>query len=257
MEGVLSSPKRFTWNSDISGARWTHLTGSHSTERARPRQRTGRKTQERTKDESTMNKLIVATIAGLAGGVVLSTQVAGPLIAQEEGAQLIRLPACSTCSETCSNASARTMSRRFDEAALIEAAINGHAHLARPAFKLPAPARFSTRCRCRPVANSAASALEVHAGRRFRARHHAHGRHARDGGRCGSRGFHKPMSTAPEALLGLTTGTGGGPDARAGRLGNRHHRRSRRGRRSHSTSPSVRDRIRLTAVRSRLEGAPK
>ena len=30
-----------------------------------------------------MNKLIIAALGGIAGGVLLSTQVAGPLIAQE------------------------------------------------------------------------------------------------------------------------------------------------------------------------------
>ena len=33
-----------------------------------------------------MNKLIIAAVCGITGGVVLSTQVAGPLIAQEDRA---------------------------------------------------------------------------------------------------------------------------------------------------------------------------
>jgi hypothetical protein len=38
-----------------------------------------------------MNKLIVAAIAGLAGGVVVSTQVAGPLHRAGTGAKCNRL----------------------------------------------------------------------------------------------------------------------------------------------------------------------
>ncbi|KPQ17443.1 MAG: carboxyl-terminal processing protease [Rhodobacteraceae bacterium HLUCCO18] len=71
-----------------------------------------------------MNKLIVATIAGLAGGVVLSTQVAGPLIAQEEGRNSSVYQQLDLFGDVFERIRSNYV-EEVDEAALIEAAING------------------------------------------------------------------------------------------------------------------------------------
>ncbi len=71
-----------------------------------------------------MNKLIVATIAGLAGGVVLSTQVAGPLIAQEHGRNASVYQQLDLFGDVFERIRSNYV-EEVDEAALIEAAING------------------------------------------------------------------------------------------------------------------------------------
>jgi len=71
-----------------------------------------------------MNKLIVATIAGLAGVVVLSTQVAGPLIAQEEGRNSSVYQQLDLFGDVFERIRSNYV-EEVDEAALIEAAING------------------------------------------------------------------------------------------------------------------------------------
>jgi carboxyl-terminal processing protease len=71
-----------------------------------------------------MNKLIVAAIAGLAGGVVLSTQVAGPLIAQEHGRNASVYQQLDLFGDVFERIRSNYV-EEVDEAALIEAAING------------------------------------------------------------------------------------------------------------------------------------
>src|SRR6056297_3500848 len=71
-----------------------------------------------------MNKLIVATIAGLAGGVVLSTQVAGPLIAQEHGRNASVYQQLDLFGDVFERIRSNYV-EEVDEAALIEVAING------------------------------------------------------------------------------------------------------------------------------------
>ncbi|MDG4647052.1 S41 family peptidase [Roseibacterium sp. SDUM158017] len=71
-----------------------------------------------------MNKLIVAAVGGIAGGVLLSTQVAGPLLAQEE----VRNASVYEQLDLFGDVFERIRSNyveEVDEAALIEAAING------------------------------------------------------------------------------------------------------------------------------------
>jgi carboxyl-terminal processing protease len=71
-----------------------------------------------------MNKLIIAAIGGIAGGVLLSTQVAGPLIAQENRANTSVYEQLDLFGDIFERIRANYV-EDVDEAALIEAAING------------------------------------------------------------------------------------------------------------------------------------
>ena len=71
-----------------------------------------------------MNKLIVAAIGGIAGGVVLSTQVAGPLLAQEEARNASVYQQLDLFGDVFERIRSNYV-EEVDEAALIEAAING------------------------------------------------------------------------------------------------------------------------------------
>ncbi|MCU4652180.1 S41 family peptidase [Roseibacterium sp. SDUM158016] len=71
-----------------------------------------------------MNKLIVAAIGGIAGGVLLSTQVAGPLLAQEEARNASVYQQLDLFGDVFERIRANYV-EEVDEAALIEAAING------------------------------------------------------------------------------------------------------------------------------------
>jgi hypothetical protein len=84
------------------------------------RRRTGR-THEGPKH---MNKLIVAAIGGLAGGIVLSTQVAGPLLAQEEARNASVYQQLDLFGDVFERIRSNYV-EEVDEGALIEAAING------------------------------------------------------------------------------------------------------------------------------------
>jgi carboxyl-terminal processing protease len=71
-----------------------------------------------------MNKLIIAAVCGITGGVVLSTQVAGPLIAQEDRANASVYERLDLFGDIFERIRANYV-EDVDEAALIEAAING------------------------------------------------------------------------------------------------------------------------------------
>ena len=71
-----------------------------------------------------MNKLIIAAIGGIAGGIVLSTQVAGPLIAQEDRANSSVYEQLDLFGDIFERIRANYV-EEVDEAALVEAAING------------------------------------------------------------------------------------------------------------------------------------
>jgi carboxyl-terminal processing protease len=71
-----------------------------------------------------MNKLIVAAIGGLAGGIVLSTQVAGPLLAQEEARNASVYQQLDLFGDVFERIRSNYV-EDVDEGALIEAAING------------------------------------------------------------------------------------------------------------------------------------
>jgi carboxyl-terminal processing protease len=71
-----------------------------------------------------MKKLIYAAIGGIAGGVILSTQVAGPLIAQEDRANASVYEQLDLFGDIFERIRANYV-EEVDEAALIEAAING------------------------------------------------------------------------------------------------------------------------------------
>ncbi|MCT4685285.1 MAG: S41 family peptidase [Roseicyclus sp.] len=71
-----------------------------------------------------MNKLIIAAIGGISGGVLLSTQVAGPLIAQEDRANASVYEQLDLFGDIFERIRANYV-EEVDEAALIEAAING------------------------------------------------------------------------------------------------------------------------------------
>ncbi|MEQ8366890.1 MAG: S41 family peptidase [Roseicyclus sp.] len=71
-----------------------------------------------------MNKLIYAAIGGIAGGVLLSTQVAGPLIAQEDRSNTSVYEQLDLFGDIFERIRANYV-EEVDEAALIEAAING------------------------------------------------------------------------------------------------------------------------------------
>ena len=71
-----------------------------------------------------MNKLIIAAVCGITGGVVLSTQVAGPLIAQEDRANAAVYEQLDLLGDIFERIRANYV-EDVDEAALIEAAING------------------------------------------------------------------------------------------------------------------------------------
>jgi carboxyl-terminal processing protease len=71
-----------------------------------------------------MNKLIIAAIGGIAGGVLLSTQVAGPLVAQESRANTSVYEQLDLFGDIFERIRANYV-EEVDEAALIEAAING------------------------------------------------------------------------------------------------------------------------------------
>jgi len=71
-----------------------------------------------------MNKLIIAAIGGIAGGVLLSTQVAGPLIAQENRANTSVYAQLDLFGDIFERIRANYV-EEVDEVALIEAAING------------------------------------------------------------------------------------------------------------------------------------
>ncbi|MDA0923774.1 MAG: S41 family peptidase [Proteobacteria bacterium] len=71
-----------------------------------------------------MNKLIIAAVCGIAGGVVLSAQVAGPLIAQEDRANASVYEQLDLFGDIFERIRANYV-EEVDEAALIEAAING------------------------------------------------------------------------------------------------------------------------------------
>jgi len=71
-----------------------------------------------------MNKLIIAAIGGIAGGVLLSSQVAGPLVAQENRANTSVYEQLDLFGDIFERIRANYV-EEVDEAALIEAAING------------------------------------------------------------------------------------------------------------------------------------
>ena len=71
-----------------------------------------------------MKKLIVAAVGGLVGGVVLSTQVAGPLLAQEEARNASVYQQLDLFGDVFERIRSNYV-EEVDEAALIEAAING------------------------------------------------------------------------------------------------------------------------------------
>jgi carboxyl-terminal processing protease len=71
-----------------------------------------------------MNKLIIAAIGGIAGGVLLSTQLAGPLIAQEDRANQSVYEQLDLFGDIFERIRANYV-EEVDEAALIQAAING------------------------------------------------------------------------------------------------------------------------------------
>ncbi|AHM03356.1 Carboxyl-terminal protease [Roseibacterium elongatum DSM 19469] len=71
-----------------------------------------------------MNKLIVAAIGGIAGGVLLSTQVAGPLLAQEDARNASVYQQLDLFGDVFERIRGNYV-EEVDEAALIEAAING------------------------------------------------------------------------------------------------------------------------------------
>ncbi|MGP1357476.1 S41 family peptidase [Roseicyclus sp.] len=71
-----------------------------------------------------MNKLIVAAVGGIAGGVLLSTQVAGPLLAQEETRNASVYQQLDLFGDVFERIRSNYV-EEVDEAALIEAAING------------------------------------------------------------------------------------------------------------------------------------
>ncbi|MBF9045710.1 PDZ domain-containing protein [Rhodobacterales bacterium LSUCC0031] len=71
-----------------------------------------------------MNKLIIAAICGITGGVLLSTQIAGPLIAQEDRANASVYEQLDLFGDIFERIRANYV-EEVDEAALIEAAING------------------------------------------------------------------------------------------------------------------------------------
>ncbi|MEY3004779.1 MAG: hypothetical protein RLZZ491_1955 [Pseudomonadota bacterium] len=71
-----------------------------------------------------MNKLIIATLGGIAGGILLSTQVAGPLIAQEARANSSVYEQLDLFGDIFERIRANYV-EEVDAAALIEAAING------------------------------------------------------------------------------------------------------------------------------------
>jgi carboxyl-terminal processing protease len=71
-----------------------------------------------------MNKLIMAAIGGIAGGVILSTQVTGPLLAQEEARSSSVYQQLDLFGDVFERIRS-TYVEDVDEAALIEAAING------------------------------------------------------------------------------------------------------------------------------------
>jgi carboxyl-terminal processing protease len=71
-----------------------------------------------------MNKLILAAIGGLTGGIVLSTQVAGPLLAQEEARNASVYQQLDLFGDVFERIRSNYV-EEVDEAALIEAAING------------------------------------------------------------------------------------------------------------------------------------
>jgi carboxyl-terminal processing protease len=103
-----------------------------------------------------MNKLIVAAIGGLAGGIVLSTQVAGPLLAQEEARNASVYQQLDLFGDVFERIRSNYV-EEVDEGALIEAAINGMLTSLDPHSSYLPPRDFD-RCRCRPAASSAASA---------------------------------------------------------------------------------------------------
>ena len=72
-----------------------------------------------------MKKFLMAATGGTLAGALLTTQVAGPLLAQDDGAQRLASTNSSTCSATCSNASAQQYVEEVEPRELIEAAING------------------------------------------------------------------------------------------------------------------------------------
>jgi carboxyl-terminal processing protease len=71
-----------------------------------------------------MNKLMIAAVGGIVGGVLLSTQVAGPLIAQEDRANASVYEQLDLFGDIFERIRANYV-EEVDEAALIEAAING------------------------------------------------------------------------------------------------------------------------------------
>lgn len=71
-----------------------------------------------------MNKLIIAAIGGIAGGVVLSTQLAGPLIAQENRSNESVYEQLDLFGDIFERIRTNYV-EEVDEAALIQAAING------------------------------------------------------------------------------------------------------------------------------------
>ncbi|MDG3041562.1 S41 family peptidase [Roseicyclus marinus] len=71
-----------------------------------------------------MNKLMIAAVGGIVGGVLLSTQVAGPLIAQEDRANSSVYEQLDLFGDIFERIRANYV-EEVDEAALIEAAING------------------------------------------------------------------------------------------------------------------------------------
>jgi carboxyl-terminal processing protease len=103
-----------------------------------------------------MNKLIVAAIGGLAGGIVLSTQVAGPLLAQEEARNASVYQQLDLFGDVFERIRSNYV-EEVDEGALIEAAINGMLTSLDPHSSYLPPRDFDA-CRFRPAVNSAGSA---------------------------------------------------------------------------------------------------
>ena len=89
-----------------------------------------------------MNKLIIAAVCGITGGVVLSTQVAGPLIAQEDRANASVYEQLDLFGDIFERIRANYV-EDVDEAALIEAAINGMLTSLDPHYSYLPPNDFS------------------------------------------------------------------------------------------------------------------
>jgi carboxyl-terminal processing protease len=172
-----------------------------------------------------MNKLIVAAIGGLAGGVVLSTQVAGPLLAQEEARNASVYEQLDLFGDIFERIRAQYVEAGRDESELIEAAIDGMLSSLDPHSSYLCAGRCSADARADPRRIRRAG-HRGHAGGRLRQGRLAYRRHPGDGGRASRRAISSPMSTAT-ALLGLTLDEAVDLMRGPGRLRNPHHRGAR------------------------------